>query len=408
VYSLYDLNEYIKRVIALNFQEAVWITAEIAQINQSKGHFYLDLVQKGEGLGDDIIAQANAMLWARDYYKLRADLGKDLDEVMREGLQIKIQVKVSFSERYGLKLMIESIDLTHTFGQLELQRRQILRRLQELKLIGKNKQIPLPAVLQRIAIVTSETAAGFQDFIQHLNYNQHGYFFDLQLYKSTMQGNLVATELPRALAAIAKKAAQYDAVVIIRGGGARLDLAAFDGFEVCKAVAQMPIPVLTGIGHDVDETLMDLSAHTALKTPTAVADFLVQHNLNFESQMLYLAEYLKKHTRQVLQIEKMELDKAEQIIHWNANAKLKNEQQILQQIEGQIPILVQRNLQQQKRLLGSFEQICKAFDPKTTLKRGFSITYKNGKVVKSVKDLNAKDTIETVLQDGKFASVIVN
>jgi exodeoxyribonuclease VII large subunit len=408
VYSLYDLNEYIKRVLALNFQEAIWITAEIAQINQSKGHFYLELVQKGEGLGDDIIAQANAMLWARDYYKLRADLGKDLDEVLREGLQVKIQVKVSFSERYGLKLMVESIDLTHTFGQLELQRRQILRRLQELRLIGKNKQIPLPAVLQRIAIVTSETAAGFQDFIKHLNDNQYGYFYELQLFKSTMQGNLVATELPRALAAIAKKADQYDVVVIIRGGGARLDLAAFDGFEVCKAVAQMPIPVITGIGHDIDETLMDLSAHTALKTPTAVADFLVQNNLVFESNMLYLGEYLKKHTRQVLQIQTMELDKAAQIIHWNANAVLKNHQQVLQQIEGQIPLLVQRNLQQQKRVLASFEQICKAFDPKTTLKRGFSITYKNGKVVKNLEDIKAKDKIETHLKDGKFSAIVVD
>jgi exodeoxyribonuclease VII large subunit len=166
--------------------------------------------------------------------------------------------------------------------------------------------------------------------------------------------------------------------------------------------------VLTGVGHDVDETLMDLSAHTAMKTPTAVADFLVQHNLNFESKMLYLGEYLKKHTRQVLQIEKMELDKAEQILHWNANAKLKNEQQILKQIEGQIPQLVQRNLQQQKRLLGTFEQICKAFDPKTTLKRGFSITYKNGKVVKNMADIKSKDKIETHLQDGKFSAMVVD
>jgi exodeoxyribonuclease VII large subunit len=404
VYSLYDLNEYIKRVIALNFQDAIWITAEIAQINQSKGHYYLELVQKGEGNHEEVIAQASALLWSRDYYKLRADLGKDLDEVLREGLEVKIQVKVNFSERYGLKLIVETIDLTHTFGQLELQRRQILRRLQELRLIGKNKQITLPFVLQRIAIVTSETAAGFQDFIQQLNQNQYGYFFDLQLFKSTMQGNLVATELPRALAAIAKKAAQFDAVVIIRGGGARLDLAAFDGFEVCKAVAQMPIPVLTGIGHDIDETLMDQSAHTALKTPTAVADFLIQHNLIFESKMLHLGEYLKNYTRQVLQIQNIELEKAEQIIQWSSNGILKSQQQILQQIETQIPLLMQRNLQQQKRLIDTYEQICKAFDPKTTLKRGFSITYKNGKVVKSITQIEKNDPLETVLNDGKFSS----
>jgi exodeoxyribonuclease VII large subunit len=404
LYSLYELNEFIKRVLALNFQEALWITAEIAQINQSKGHFYLELVQKNED--EEVVAQASAMLWSREYYKLRADLGKDLDEVLREGLQIKMKIKVNFSERYGLKLMIEGIDLAFTFGQLELQKRQIYRKLQELRLIGKNTQIPLPSVLQRIAIVSSETAAGFQDFIQHLNENQYGYRYEMHLFRSSMQGNAVATELPKALALIAKKSTNFDAVVVIRGGGARLDLAAFDGFEVCKAVANMPIPVITGIGHDIDESLLDSCAHTALKTPTAVADFLIHHNVHFESQMLYLGDFVKKYTQQIIKLQHIELDKAAQITQWIANSTLKEQHQKLDFFELQIAPLAQRNLQNQYRYLDSIAQICKAYDPETALKRGFSITYKDGKLIQNKQEISIGDHLETVLNIGTFQSIV--
>jgi exodeoxyribonuclease VII large subunit len=221
-----------------------------------------------------------------------------------------------------------------------------------------------------------------------------------------MQGNLVASELPRALTAIAKKADQFDAIVIIRGGGARLDLSAFDGLEVCKAVANAPLPVLTGIGHDVDETLMDLTAHSALKTPTAVADFLVQHNVVFESQMLYLGDFIQKHTQQIVQYQNSVLDNAAQIIRWSANALLKEQQQNLQYLENQIAPLTQRNLQQQYRLLASFEHICKAIDPQTTLKRGFTQTYNNGTLVTSSKDLTKGNVIETLFFDGKMESLV--
>ena len=166
VYTLFDLNEHSRRVLALNYRQALWIAAEIAQAGQSRGHFYLDLVQKGAD--DDIVAQSQAVLWASDFRRLRSTLGADLDAVLREGLAVKMQVRVDFHERYGLKLVITDLDPAFTFGQIEIRRRQTIQTLRELGLLERNRSLPLPPVLLRIAVVSSEGAAGFEDFREHL------------------------------------------------------------------------------------------------------------------------------------------------------------------------------------------------------------------------------------------------
>jgi len=404
IYSLFDLNEHIRRALALNFQQPVWIAAEIAQTGQSRGHFYLDLVQKGAG--DDIVAQSQAVLWANDYRKLRAALGLQLDAVLREGLEVKMQVRVDFHERYGLKLVIADLDPAYTFGQLELRRRQTVQTLRELGLFEKNRLLPLPPVLQRIAVVTSEGAAGFQDFREHLEKNSLGYQFDCQLFASSVQGKNAEVELLEALEKVAAQHEKFDCAVVVRGGGARLDLAAFDGLELCKTVAQMPLPVFTGIGHEVDETVLDLVAHSALKTPTAVADFLLQHNLFFENEILRLAENIRAASDFRLKIKQLELERLETATRLGSRERLRATARQLDMLEEKIPDFVFQTLRNQQHFLEQTEAICQALDPASVLRRGYSLTLKNGKAVTSAKEVVAGDLLETRLREGVIWSVL--
>lgn len=404
IYSLFDLNEHIRRVLALNFQQPVWIAAEIAQVGQSRGHFYLDLVQKGAE--DDLVAQNQAVLWASDYRKLRSAIGSYLDALLREGLELKMQVRVDFHERYGLKLLIADLDPAYTFGQLELRRRQTIQTLHELGLLEKNRSLALPPVLQRIAVVTSEGAAGFQDFREHLEQNPFGYRFDCQLFASSVQGKNAESELREALEKVALQSESFDCAVIVRGGGARLDLAVFDGLELSKMVANFPLPVFTGIGHDVDETVLDLVAHAALKTPTAVADFLLQHNLIFENKILELAERLRSTTDFRLKINQLELERLETAMHWSSRERLRAAARRLDILEENLPALGFQLLRNQHIFLGKMEAICRAFEPESILRRGYSLTLKNGKVVLSASEVAAGDLLETRLREGVvFSSV---
>lgn len=404
IYSLFDLNEHIRRVLALNFQQTVWIAAEIAQAGQSRGHFYMDLVQKGAS--DDILAQIQAVLWASDYRKLRLALGPDLDAVLREGLEVKMQVQVDFHERYGLKLLIQDLDPAYTFGQLELRRRQTIQTLRDLGLLERNRSLPLPPVLQRIAVVSSEDAAGNQDFRTHLAKNPYGYQFDCQLFASAVQGKNAESELLEALEQIALQDGKFDCVVIVRGGGARLDLAAFDGLELCKKVALLPLPVFTGIGHDADETVLDLVAHSSLKTPTAVADFILQHNLLFENEMLRLTESIRSLGDYRLKINQLEMQRLETVAQWSSRERLRSAAQKLDIVEENLPGLAFQQLRNQQRHLEHAEAICKAFQPENILRRGYSLTLKNGKVLTSPTEVEAGDQIETRLREGMIHSRI--
>lgn len=403
-YTLFDLNEHIRRVLALNYQQPLWIAAEIAQAGQSRGHFYLDLVQKG--VGDEILAQCQAVLWANDYRRLRNAVGPDLDAVLREGLEVKMQVRVDFHERYGLKLVIVDLDPAFTFGQLELRRRQTIQTLRERNLLERNRALALPPVLQRIAVITSEGAAGFQDFREHLSKNAFGYRFDCRLFASAVQGKNAEAELGEALGQVALLSAQFDCAVIVRGGGARLDLAAFDGLELCAAVAQMPLPVLTGIGHDVDETVLDLVAHAALKTPTAVADHLLQHNLFFENEVLRLAENIRSAGEYRLKINQLELGRLEAATHWSSREHLRTASQRLDALEENLPGLAAQMLRNHNRHLEQIEAYCAAIHPESVLRRGYSLTLKNGKVVTSSAEAEAGDVLETRLREGIIHSSV--
>ncbi len=405
-YTLYELNEHIRRVIALNLPDAMWISCEIAQISISKGHAFIHLVQKEEE-GESIVAQSEAVIWAMDYRRLKRKFGTELNSLLQEGMEVMIQAKVDFNERYGFKLIILDLDPAYTIGKLALQRQKVIEVLKKEALFQKNALIPFPAVIQRIAVLSSEKAAGYQDYLDQINQNQFGYSFENRLFPTSMQGDKVESEMIAQLKQIELQKDNFDCVIIIRGGGARLDLAAFDGLKLSKAIANCPLPVITGIGHDIDETVVDLMAHTSLKTPTAVAEFIIQRNLNFEMQLSEHGMAIQQLIQQKLTNQEFTLNHLENQFKFSTNLLLKGQLRMLDFVAEKIPALLKVKLKTEKNSILNFERICQLLSPENTLKRGFSLSLMDGKVISSTKKLKEGDLMETVFSDGKIKSKIL-
>ena len=404
--SLFGLQTFLRQVVALNFPEALWVRCEIAQLNKSRGHVYLDLVEKDEAENEPI-AQASAAIWQNTLKRLQSKLGAtNLNPLLQAGVEVLLRVKVEYHERYGLKLVVEDIDPSYTLGKLEQRRRQLYEQLQAQGLMGKNAQIPLRPVLQRIAVISSETAAGYQDFLQHLGENVYGYAFKTTFFAAAVQGVQVEAEVLKQLRVVQRQATRFDAVALIRGGGAKLDLAGFDSLALCQAIADFPLPIFTGIGHDVDETLVDLVAHRALKTPTAVADFLIQHNLNFEGQLAELSQYLRYAASENLHEAQLQLLSNVQSLQSAPSLLLARQKDQLQRIAAELPLTLRYQQREQWQKIEQMEQICQLLSIEGTLQRGFSITLREGKPLSSANLIQPGDVLDIQFKDGTVRSKV--
>ena len=401
-YSLHEMNEYLRRVVALNFPDALWVRCEIAQLNESRGHYFFHLVEKDE----EVIAKANAIMWGMSHRRMLRNHGRRINKVLKEGLEVLLKLKVEYSEVYGLRYFVEDIDPSFTMGKLAMQKQMILERFVKEGLLGKNTETTLPHAFRKIAIISSETAAGYQDYLAQLNANAFGYIVENQLFTAAMQGVNVEEEILAQLKKIKSRKDFFDAVVIIRGGGARLDLIAFDNEKISRTVAKFPIPVLTGIGHDIDESILDKVAHTALKTPTAVADFIINHNLFFENKLLQIGAELNFLAQEKLQEQYFFLQNIEQNIQWQVEATQHSASQKLDMLENEMTQTAQFFLRKENKRMEHLEEVYKLLSPEATLKRGFSITSVDGKIIKSTKDMPSKKSIEitTQLSDGIIKS----
>jgi len=403
--SLFEVLQHLRRTVLLNFPESLWIKAEIAQFRESRGHIYLEIIEKDSGT-EEWIAQAGAVLWQNQRIALTRKLGSQLRAVLQEGMEILCRARVDFHERYGLKLVIEDIDPAYTAGQLALERQKKLDVLQREGLIGKNRTIPMPPVLQRIAVLSSPQAAGLQDFEQQLLQNPYGYRFFTHLFPAAMQGNLLENETIAQLTRIQTKTQSFDCVVIIRGGGSKLDLAGFDSLELCRAIAHFPLPVITGIGHDIDQTLIDLVAHQPLKTPTAVAEFLVQNNLSFESHIHEAWQWIRQAagqqlTRQQLMLEHFQRQLLKLPLSLTGTARGK-----LDLAAHKIPLLVQGQMGRAHIALDTAEQLFQLLSIENTLQRGFTLTQVNGKALLDPSQATSGDILLTTTSNGQLKSEV--
>lgn len=274
-FTLSELNAGIREVLADSFPDQLWVTAEIGELKVNRnGHCYLELIEK-ETDTDEILARSRATIWSWQFRFIQPFFETSTGQALQAGIKILASVSVEFHEVYGISLNIKDIDPTYTLGDLARKRREIIQRLTDDGIMDMNKELPFPELPQRIAIISSPTAAGFEDFVNQLQQNNNGFIFYLKLFPASMQGKDASQTIMDALDRIYQHESHFDVVVIIRGGGAQMDLLCFDDYELASHVAQFPLPVLTGIGHEKDESIVDLVAHQKLKTPTAVAEFLI-------------------------------------------------------------------------------------------------------------------------------------
>lgn len=407
-YSLLELQQFVKRIIALNFDQAVWLKAEIGQASQSRGHFYLNLVQKDED-SDQIIAETRAQIWKSTAAEIQKELGPKLplSDLIQTGNDIEIQVQANYHERYGFSLQILQVNAAFNLGQLAKQRTNTINQLVEEKLIDQNKQLPLPKVIQHIAVLSAEQAAGYADFKAQLKNNLHNYKFQMDFYPIAVQGKQVSGDVLERLQQIQNMLIRPDLIIILRGGGSKLDLMAFDAFDVCKAVAQCPIPVLSAIGHETDESVLDLVANQHTKTPTAAADFLVERALIFESECLAVMQEIQRKIDASIQVKTLEQNSLFEQIKYKAIQSIQARNQALITLKHQIESAFQNQVIQKRIALQKLHIQLQLQDPEQSLNKGYAfLTKENGQFIRSIQQTTSGDTIHIHLKDGQIHSTV--
>ncbi len=404
-YQLADLTSFIQRVFALNIPEPVWVAAELAQVNDSRGHRWLTLVQKDPDT-DQIIAQMEGVAWSNKLRELRQQHGLQLiSGLLQQGMSVRIRVSTSFHERYGLRLSVEDVDPTYTIGELERRRQLTLERLAAEDLLDRNARLPLSLAPQRLAVISSESAAGLADFREQLEANPYGYQFKVKIFTAAMQGIQTSPEIIRRLREIQRNwPDRFDAVIIVRGGGGRTDLAAFDEEQLCRAVAEHDLPVIVGIGHETDETVLDRVAHRSLKTPTATAVFLIEQLIRAEGAVLQLGRRIAQSARQITTWERPRLDRLARTNRQVAHSMISAEDFKLDRLEADLKRLPAAAINSANEQLRHLEQLLTALRPETTLARGFALVSQDGRIIVDPKDVDAGE-LDVRLKDGRLKVV---
>ena len=389
----------------MNFRDPVWVRAEILQAKENRGHTYLELVQK-DAAGDHIAAQQSAALWAKQRPQLMQKMPAELSKFLSAGTEVSLLVDVTYHSIYGITLSILDIDPAYTLGRMQIQRAQTIEQLRVEGLWEKNKSLLLPPVIQRVAVISSSQAAGYQDFLHQVKHNEYGYTYQIRLFENAMQGPNVEPELLQNFARIEETISHYDCVVIIRGGGSRLDLQAFDQYEICRRVAITNIPVLTGIGHEVDTSVADMIAHSAFKTPTAVGAFLIERNQLFALQVNQLLSNITSIARQQLKEHQQYLLEMQHKLQILPPHILAMQRGRLQELVANLSRTKKVSLSKEWQQLQTYRDLIKALDPSRVFERGYIYARQNNQLIKSVNDLDPQTSLETIFSDGTVLSTI--
>jgi exodeoxyribonuclease VII large subunit len=426
--TLFQLNQLVKEKINQSFPTTYWIKAEISEFRENAtGHCYLELVEK-DVQNDRIIAKMKANIWSYTYKMLKPYFETATGQMLTAGIKILVSVNVEFHELYGISLVIKDIDPTYTLGDMARRRMQIINRLREEGVMDMNKELEMPIVPQRIAVISSPTAAGYGDFMDQLNHNSGAYHFYCKLFPAVMQGDQTESSIIAALDKIYQYYENFDVVVIIRGGGATADLSAFDNYELAYYCTQFPLPILTGIGHQRDETILDLVAHRSLKTPTAVAENIIEMLEDFDAYLDMSQSTILDYAEKLIQYQQQQLEYFSKEISQSAKRILQQEKNELNMFTHQIKSAFLQIVSDEKREIKSaskslkqltnsflkikrqqtflYETNLKLISPQYILERGYSLTTKRGKVVLNAAELIAGDEINTRFANGSANSTI--
>ena len=449
--TLLELNRLVREVIECEMPNEYWVEAELSECRESRGHCYMELVQYEEspsvmsdvgvlgtsgafdspsGLSNRAatpLARASAKCWASKWMLIRPGFERITGQRLHAGMKVLLKVYAQFHEAFGFSWIVTDIDATYTLGDMARKRQEIIRQLKAEGVFDLQKELQLPLFCQRIAVISSETAAGYGDFCNQLADNPYGFLFETHLFPATMQGEGVEQSIIDALERIYN--AQFDCVVIIRGGGATSDMSGFDTLALAENVANFPIPIITGIGHDRDESILDMVSHTRVKTPTAAAAFLIDHLKTVLDAINDAQNRITGYTQQKLSVLKAQLSAiAETLPRIFTTVKTRQEARLdalnsrliaagrqgiithqskISAFAERLPILLDRRLMTEKHRLQLNEEKTKNLDPALLLKRGYSMTMKDGKIIRDAATLHPGDEIETHLANGTVRSTVI-
>lgn len=405
--SLLELNGRVKSTLQFEMSDAYWVQAEISSISPSgQGHCYLELVQK-DATGRNFLAKAKANIWRGTWLKLKPYFEAQTGETLKVGMKVLLQVTVTFHEVYGYSLVVQDIDPAYTMGDMARRRKEILEQLARDGVIGLNKELEIPALPHRIAVISSATAAGWGDFRNQLDGNIYGFRFYVKLFPALMQGDDVERSVVSALNAVAARRDDFDLVVIIRGGGAVSELSCFDSYNLAFNIANFPLPVITGIGHERDDTVADVVAHTKVKTPTAAAEFIINRVFDTASELENLTRRMSDAITGRMNAENVRIERLSQKLPSLFAVLRARQEQLLETVWIRSVNGVRNLLTSQTHKLEILDKTLAAADPAVILKRGYSLTRAGGRVVKSASDLKKGDRLTTVFADGSVESEII-
>lgn len=438
--TLYELNALVRDTLALQMPDEYWVEAELSEAREVRGHCYMELIQKDDR-SNTPVAKASAKCWASTWQLVKPHFMRVTGQQVHAGMKVLLKVYAQFHESYGFSWIVTDIDPTYTLGDMARKRLEIIRQLKEEGVFELQKELQLPMFCQRIAVISSANAAGYGDFVNQLESNEYGFRFHTQLFPAIMQGEGVEQSVIAALNKIFERlekedsslytlhsSLNFDCVVIIRGGGATSDLSGFDTLALAEHVANFPIPIITGIGHERDESVLDMVSHTRVKTPTAAAAFLISHLkgvldaiedaeqsiiLKVRQQMemekirlLHLSQQIPSLYSMVKSRQETRLDRLQSSLQLSVSRRLQDERHRLDILSHNLPPIAERKLLQEHHRLDLLREKLEALNPELLLRRGYSITLSAGKIVKDASLLHPGDLIETRLQKGTVHSVV--
>jgi len=380
--TLRQLNLMVREAIEIELPDEYWVEAELSECREHSGHCYMELIEKDEH-SNTPVARASARCWRQTWMMVKPYFERTTGQQLRAGMKVLVRVYAQFHEAYGFSWIISDIDPTYTLGDMARKRQEIIRQLKEEGVFDLQRELHFPLFAKRIAVISAASAAGYGDFVRQLEDNEYGFRFEVTLFPAIMQGEQVEQSIIAALNQIYDRIGDYDVVCVLRGGGATADLSGFDTLALAENVAQFPLPIITGIGHERDESILDMVSHVRVKTPTAAAAFLIDN------------------LRQVLERINLAQQRLNMIGHIISDARHRVE--LLQQ---RLPMAIERLLTEQKHRISRLELMLQGFDPQLLLSRGYSITLLNGRAVRDPQQLKPGDEIETRVEKGTIRSVV--
>lgn len=425
--TLQQLNALVRKSIERTMPDEYWVEAEVAELHESGGHCYIDLIQKDPDTNTPV-ARASARCWRSSWFIIKSNFVKGTGQQLSKGMKALMRVFAQFHENYGFSWIITDIDPTYTVGDMAMKRAEIIRQLKAEGVFEANRELSLPIFAQRIAVISSATAAGYGDFCNQLADNPYGYQFHTQLFASIMQGEGVEQGIIEALNKIFAQMDDFDCVVIARGGGATSDLSGFDTLQLARNVANFPLPIITGIGHDRDESVLDMISFKRVKTPTAAADFLIDHLRQVDMALDEATQRIIHYATEKMNSEKLRinhlavripslfavvktkqtarLDAMRQRMEHGALGIINDEKMNVERLQQKMTTTVSRMITQENHRMDILQQRIQSLDPQLLLQRGYSITLHNGHSVRDPKALPPGTEITTRLQKGTIKSVV--